>query len=56
MTDRCPAPLFAASPAARGQTGRVWFDRQPRSIHLLPWTRGTRQQRQALRRLCERLT
>jgi NAD(P)-dependent dehydrogenase (short-subunit alcohol dehydrogenase family) len=46
---------LAASPAARGQTGRFWFDRQPRSTHLLPWTRETRQQRQALRRLCERL-
>jgi NAD(P)-dependent dehydrogenase (short-subunit alcohol dehydrogenase family) len=47
---------LAASPAARGQTGRFWFDRQPRSTHLLPWTRERRQQRQALRRLCERLT
>jgi NAD(P)-dependent dehydrogenase (short-subunit alcohol dehydrogenase family) len=47
---------LAASPAARGQTGRFWFDRQPCSAHLLPWTRETRQQRQALRRLCERLT
>jgi NAD(P)-dependent dehydrogenase (short-subunit alcohol dehydrogenase family) len=47
---------LAASPAARGQTGRFWFDRQPRSTHLLPWTRETSAQRQALRRLCERLT
>jgi NAD(P)-dependent dehydrogenase (short-subunit alcohol dehydrogenase family) len=47
---------LAASPAARGQTGRFWFDRQTRSTHLLPWTRERRPQRQALRRLCERLT
>jgi len=46
---------LAASAAARGQTGRFWFDRQPRSTHLLPWTRESRQDRQALRRLCERL-
>ena len=47
---------LAASPAARGQSGRFWFDRQARSTHLLPWTRERRQQRQALRRLCEQLT
>jgi NAD(P)-dependent dehydrogenase (short-subunit alcohol dehydrogenase family) len=47
---------LAASPAARGQTGRFWFDRQARSTHLLPWTRERRQERQSLRRLCERLT
>ena len=47
---------LAASPAARGQTGRFWFDRQARSTHLLPWTRERSQERQALRRLCERLT
>ena len=46
---------LAASPAARGQTGRFWFDRQARSTHLLPWTRESRQERQALRRLCKRL-
>jgi NAD(P)-dependent dehydrogenase (short-subunit alcohol dehydrogenase family) len=47
---------LAASPAARGQSGRFWFDRQPRSTHLLPWTRERQQQRQALWRLCEQLT
>jgi NAD(P)-dependent dehydrogenase (short-subunit alcohol dehydrogenase family) len=47
---------LAASPAARGQTGRFWFDREARSTHLLPWTRERRQQRQALLKLCERLT
>jgi dehydrogenase/reductase SDR family member 12 len=44
---------LAASPAARGQTGHFWFDRQPRSTHLLPWTRETPQQRLALRKQCE---
>jgi dehydrogenase/reductase SDR family member 12 len=47
---------LAASAAARGQTGRFWFDRQARSTHLLPWTQERRQDRQALRRLCERLS
>jgi dehydrogenase/reductase SDR family member 12 len=47
---------LAASPAVRGQTGRFWFDRQSRSTHLLPWTRERREERQALRRLCKRLS
>jgi NAD(P)-dependent dehydrogenase (short-subunit alcohol dehydrogenase family) len=47
---------LAASPAVRGQTGRFWFDRQARSTHLLPWTRERREERQALRRLCKRLS
>jgi len=47
---------LATSAAAGGQTGRFWFDRQSRSSHLLPWTRARRPERQALRRLCERLT
>jgi NAD(P)-dependent dehydrogenase (short-subunit alcohol dehydrogenase family) len=46
---------LAASPAARGETGRFWFDRRARSTHLLPWTRETSEDRQALRRLCERI-
>ncbi len=46
---------LAASAAARGQSGRFWFDRQARSTHLLPWTRERLKDRQALRRLCERL-
>jgi dehydrogenase/reductase SDR family member 12 len=45
---------LAASPAARGRTGRFWFDRRPRSAHLLPWTRETEADRRALRELCER--
>ena len=47
---------LAASAAARGETGRFWFDRRARTTHLLPWTRETNEDRQALRRLCERMT
>jgi hypothetical protein len=47
---------LAASPAVRGETGRFWFDRRPRSTHLLPWTREDARSRQALLRLCERVT
>jgi len=43
---------LAASPAARGRSGQFWFDRRPRSTHLLPWTRESRAERQALRELC----
>ena len=47
---------LAASTAARGRSGRFWFDRQPRSTHLLPWTRESAATRTALRHLCERAT
>jgi hypothetical protein len=47
---------LAASPAARGRSGLFWFDRRPRSPHLLPWTRETASQKTALRQLCERAT
>ena len=43
---------LAASPAARGKSGRFWFDRVPRSTHLLPWTRESRAERTALLSLC----
>ena len=43
---------LAASPAARGKSGRFWFDRIPRRPHLLPWTRESRAERTALMRLC----
>lgn len=43
---------LAASPAARGQTGRFWFDRSPRPTHLLPWTKEARIGREAFSRLC----
>lgn len=43
---------LAASPAARGRPGLFWFDRRPRSTHLLPWTRESAADRRALRALC----
>ena len=43
---------LAASPAARGRSGLFWFDRRPRSTHLLPWTRESDAERRALRALC----
>jgi NAD(P)-dependent dehydrogenase (short-subunit alcohol dehydrogenase family) len=47
---------LAASPAARGRSGLFWFDRRPRSTHLLPWTRESRVDREALRKLCRTAT
>ena len=43
---------LAASPAARGRSGLFWFDRRPRCTHLLPWTRESSADRQALSALC----
>ena len=45
---------LASSAAARGSTGQFWFDRAPRSPHLLPWTRESGAERTALRAYCER--
>ncbi len=41
--------------SARGarETGRFWLDRAPRRTHLLPWTRETQADRDALLALCE---
>jgi dehydrogenase/reductase SDR family protein 12 len=47
---------LAASPAARGQSGGLWFDRARRSTHLLPWTRETDSDREALTRFVDRAT
>jgi NAD(P)-dependent dehydrogenase (short-subunit alcohol dehydrogenase family) len=44
---------LAASDAARGRSGRFWFDRAERSPHLLPWTRESNAERAALRGFCE---
>jgi NAD(P)-dependent dehydrogenase (short-subunit alcohol dehydrogenase family) len=46
---------LAASPRAR-ETGRFWFDREPRRTHLLPFTRESARDRRALWKLCERLS
>lgn len=47
---------LAASDAARGRSGRFWFDRAVRSPHLLPWTRESNADRTALRAFCEKHT
>jgi len=47
---------LAASTAARDRSGLFWFDRQPRSTHLLPWTRESASDRSALRELCVQAT
>lgn len=44
--------LAAAEPPAQS-TGRFWFDRAPRTTHLLPGTRERETDRQALWDLCE---
>ena len=44
---------LAASPKAR-ETGRFWFDREPRRTHLLPFTRHADQEARDLWKLCER--
>jgi len=64
MRDRLRTPAqgadtvvwLAASDVARGRSGRFWFDRAPRSPHLLPWTRESSADRAALRAFCERHT
>jgi NAD(P)-dependent dehydrogenase (short-subunit alcohol dehydrogenase family) len=45
---------LAASARGREQTGRFFFDREPRRTHLLPFTRETAEERAALWSLCER--
>jgi NAD(P)-dependent dehydrogenase (short-subunit alcohol dehydrogenase family) len=47
---------LAASARARGHSGRFWFDRAERSAHLLPWTRESAADREALRAFCRRHT
>jgi NAD(P)-dependent dehydrogenase (short-subunit alcohol dehydrogenase family) len=46
---------LAASPRARGWSGRFFFDREPRRTHLLPITRESTSDRRALWDLCARL-
>lgn len=43
---------LAASEAARGQTGKFWFDRAPRRTHVLPHTRETAAERAAFLDFC----
>jgi dehydrogenase/reductase SDR family protein 12 len=46
---------LSASPAARGHSGRFFFDREVRRTHFLPNTRESDEDRQILWELCERL-
>ncbi len=43
-------------PRLARETGRFYFDREPRATHLLPWTREGEGERRALWALCERLS
>lgn len=43
---------LAASEAARGQTGRFWFDRRPRTTHFLARTRERSVDRRRLWKFC----
>ncbi len=45
--------LAVAERAARS-TGRFWFDREPVSTHLVPWTRETSAERTRLWEMCQR--
>jgi NAD(P)-dependent dehydrogenase (short-subunit alcohol dehydrogenase family) len=47
---------LAACPRAREQSGRFFFDREPRRTHLLPFTRESDQDRRKLWVLCEKLS
>jgi NAD(P)-dependent dehydrogenase (short-subunit alcohol dehydrogenase family) len=46
---------LAVCPRISEETGGFWFDRAPAPTHLLPWTRETPAQREALWDLCRRL-
>ncbi len=45
---------LAASAAAAEHSGKFFFDRKPRATHLLPWTRESSEDSDALWRICER--
>jgi NAD(P)-dependent dehydrogenase (short-subunit alcohol dehydrogenase family)/peroxiredoxin len=47
---------LAASARGARETGKFWLDRAPRRTHLLPWTRETQSDRDALLALCEERT
>ena len=49
------AVWLAASPAALGRTGELWFDRAPRPLHLVPWTRSPRAETERLWAACAAL-
>lgn len=49
------AVWLAASPAARGRSGELFFDRAPRPIHVVPWTRNPRAEAERLWNACAAL-
>jgi dehydrogenase/reductase SDR family protein 12 len=46
---------LAASPTARGESGRFYFDRQPARTHWIPSTRESTSDRRKLWQICENL-
>jgi hypothetical protein len=46
---------LAASPAAAGRSGELWFDRAPRPAHVVPWTRSPRAEAERLWAACAAL-
>jgi len=46
---------MSVCPRLENETGRFYFDREPRPTHLLPWTREEPGDRRRLWELCERL-
>ena len=47
---------LAASERAGAESGRFFFDREPRRVHWLPWTRERGDERRSLWNLCTELT
>ncbi len=46
---------LAASPAVAGRSGELWFDRQTRPTHVVPWTRCPRAEAERLWAACAAL-
>ncbi len=49
------AVWLAASPASAGQSGALWFERTPRPLHVVPWTRSPRAEVERLWTACAAL-
>jgi len=49
------AVWLAASKAARGRTGELFFDRAPRPLHVVPWTESPRAEAERLWAACAAL-
>jgi len=46
---------LSASPACAGRSGDLWFDRAPRPLHVVPWTRSPRAEAERLWAACAAL-